>query len=112
MVLIYAFFVINNGELRIYMFIGMAIGLIIYFLFLSKFFIKINLKILTMFKFVVSQIIYIILFPIKIIKRLLFKPISFIIINLRITMRNFKIVMSKLLKKAIKLTKLKKKNSN
>lgn len=70
-ILLYTIFTFSKGEIRLYMFIGTFIGCIIYMLLLSKFIIKINVKILTA------------------IKKIFFKPIHFITINIK--KFNFKI---------------------
>ena len=51
-------FKFNNGELRFYIFIGISIGSIIYMLFISNFFIKINVYILNIIKTFIYKIIY------------------------------------------------------
>ena len=95
-------FLFNNGELRLYIFIGILVGIIIYILFISKYFIKINVAIINFIK----KIIILLTKPFKIlfkfIKRLFFKPISFIIINI-------KLLIKKILTKFKKTTKIHKK---
>ena len=81
--ILYFMFVFNNGEIRLFMFLGIAVGITLYMLIFSSFLIKINVTIITFLKKVISKIIGIILIPFKFIKRLFFKPISFIFINIR-----------------------------
>lgn len=99
-------FLFNNGELRLYLFIGMSIGVLLYMLFISKYFIKINVYIISTIQKVINKILHIILKPIKIIcsilKKIIFKPISFICIN-------FKGFILKIIKKAKKIKILNKK---
>ena len=87
LIVLFSIFLFNNGELRLYIFIGMSIGIVIYMLFISKFFIKLNVFIINSIKNIISKILHIILKPIKfiysLIKRLFLKPISFIFINFR-----------------------------
>ena len=64
-ILLFTIFTFNNGEIRIYIFAGLILGLSIYLLTLSKYFIKINVIILTFTK----KIIY---YPISIILNLLY----------------------------------------
>ena len=45
-----AIFLFNNGELRIYIFLGIAIGSILYMLFISRYFIKANVFIINLIK--------------------------------------------------------------
>lgn len=66
-------FYFNNGQIRMFMILGIGIGLIFYILTVSKFIIKINVKILGFFK----KIIY------KILRIVFMKPITFIFINIR-----------------------------
>ena len=84
--LIFVLFNINNGELRIYNFLGMGLGMLIYMLYISKFFIKFNVKILVFLKETVYKIVKFISYPIKFvffrIKKLV-APITFFVINLR-----------------------------
>lgn len=79
---LYSIFVFNNGELRLFMFLGIILGAFIYLLVLSSYVIKINVKIINT-----------ILVPFKAIYRLLrkviFKPITFLIINIRKGFINF-----------------------
>ncbi len=49
-ILLFTIFTFNNGELRIYIFIGLIFGLCLYILTLSKYFIKISVKILNFIK--------------------------------------------------------------
>ena len=62
-IIIYSIFIFNNGEIRLYLFLGILLGILSYLCTLSKLFIKFGDKILTFFK-------KILLFPIK--KALLF----------------------------------------
>lgn len=97
-------FLFNNGELRLYLFLGIAIGIIIYMLVISKYFIKFNVAVITLIKkiFILLTKPFIILF--KFIKRLFFKPISFVCINI-------KLLLIKLFKNFKKSTKIHKKLS-
>ena len=60
-ILLFTIFTFNNGEIRLYIFVSLLLGLILYILTLSKYFIKINVTIL------------------KFIKKILFVPIHLII---------------------------------
>lgn len=103
--ILYFMFVFNNGEIRLFMFLGIAVGITLYMLIFSSFLIKINVTIITFLKKVISKIIGIILIPFKFIKRLFFKPISFIFINIRKSSTN-------LCNNFIKITKKNKKIEN
>lgn len=87
LILLYSIFKFNSGEIRIYMFIGVLIGCALYMLTISKYFIKINVFILTAIINILKRIISILYIPLKylkkIFKKIFFKPISFIIINIR-----------------------------
>ena len=91
-IILYSIFKFNNGELRGFIFIGIAIGALIYMLLFSRAFININLYIIKILK---TIFYYIIIVPTKAIfnitKKVIFKPISFIILNFRKSMSNFKI---------------------
>lgn len=87
LILLYSIFTFSNGEVRFYMFLGVFLGCLLYMLIFSRIFIKVNVKIIIKIKKIVYKILIIIIFPIKVInkfvKKLLFKPISFITINIR-----------------------------
>ncbi len=100
--LIWEIFTISYGELRSYIFIGLLIGVILYLTTISKYFIKINVKILNFFKSIILKIINILKgiykFILKIINpiyNLIKKPINFIIINLSKIYKNVNTNFSK-----------------
>lgn len=69
----------NNGEIRSYVLIGLSLGILIYMFTISKYFITFTVNIINFVK-------KILLYPIKIIFNILtklFKPFSFIVINMR-----------------------------
>ena len=78
--LIYIIFTFNNGEIRSYIFIGLAIGILLYLLIFSKIFIKTNVIIIkylkTFFKKVFKIITYPFIIIFKIIDKLIFKNIK------------------------------------
>lgn len=80
-------FYFNNGEIRFYVFLGIILGAIIYILTISKYVIKVSVRIINYIKKLISTIINIILVPIKaiwkIVNRFLFKPFFFVFINIR-----------------------------
>lgn len=80
--LLYIIFKFNNGELRAYIFFGLMLGIIFYILLFSKHFIKINVVIVNFIKSIFIKIIKIIMIPTLWIKKILFKPISFVFINI------------------------------
>lgn len=84
---IYFLFVFNNGEIRFYIFIGIFLGVALYILSISKYFIKINVKLIALLKNLLEKFLCVILYPIKLIlkilKRTFLRPISFVFINLR-----------------------------
>lgn len=85
LILLYSIFNFSNGEIRFYMFLGVFLGCLIYMLIFSKYFIDFNVKIISFLKNIIGKIISIITFPIKIVikftRKILIKPINFIIIN-------------------------------
>ena len=93
----YTVFKFNNGELRSYVILGISIGLMIYILLFSKIFIKVNVTILTTLKNIISKIFKIVFYPINlichVIRRVFFRPITFIFINIKnyINLSNIKI---------------------
>ena len=79
-ILLYSIFVFNNGEIRLFMFLAVILGTIIYMLIASKYVIKINV---TIIKFVKKILLVPINFITKILRKIFFKPISFVIINIK-----------------------------
>ncbi len=106
---LYFIFKYNNGEIRLYIFFGIIFGTLIYILTLSKYIIKFSVTIINFIKSVLIKIIKIITYPIKlvinILKKLLFRPISFIFINIRTIFSKSKINLANIIKKAHKTTK-------
>lgn len=101
-ILLYSIFTFSNGEIRLFMFLGVFLGCLIYMLVFSKYFIKINVKIILVIKKIVTQIISIFIFPLKIIinfiKKVFFKPIKFITINMKKFKLNSQIKLKNVLK--------------
>ena len=82
-ILLFSICTFNNGEIRLYMFIGTFIGVFLYMISISTYVIKINMKIIDFFKLVMGKIINIIIIPIKLVKKIFLKPVTFIFINIR-----------------------------
>lgn len=86
-ILLYSIFTFNNGEIRLFMFLSVFIGVLIYMLLFSSHIIKINVKIIVFIKKIVLKLLNILGAPIKIIykfiKKVFCKPVSFITINIR-----------------------------
>lgn len=82
-ILLFAIFLVNNGELRFYLFLGIVLGIIIYILYMSKYFIKINVLIIYWVKKIIVLITKPLIILLKYVKKMFFKPISFICINLK-----------------------------
>lgn len=104
LILIYSIFIFNNGEIRLYMFIAISLGIITYILTFSRFFVIIGYK---FSNFVKKLIINILIIPFKILKKLLFRPITFISINIRNISKNFSIKFSKYITKKSKKLNIK-----
>ena len=104
-ILLLSIFLFNNGELRLYLFLGVIFGVIIYMLLISEYFIKINVTIIIFIKRIIILITKPFISLLKFIKKLFFKPISFICINLKLLFNkifnNFK-KTTKINKKTIK----------
>jgi len=86
-ILLYSIYKFNSGEIRLYIFLGITLGGVIYVLTISKFFIKISVKIIETIKILLINILKIIIFPFQItfkyIRKQFFKPISFFFINFK-----------------------------
>lgn len=104
-ILLFTIFLFNNGELRFYLFLGIFFGIMVYLLLISKYFIKINVEIIKIIKKLIILITKPFIILLKFIKRIFFKPISFICINL-------KLLLKKIFKKISKNIKIPKKDIN
>lgn len=84
---LYSIYYFNNGEIRAFMFFGIILGFLIYILSISKYIISFFVYISDFIKTIIKNIIKLILIPskliIKIMKKIFFKPINFIIINFK-----------------------------
>lgn len=106
--LLFVLFKFSNGIIRSYQVVGLFIGVIIYILSISKFFIKINVIIITFIKNIFCKILYLILYPIKFILKIfvkIFTPFTFFVINI-------KKIGTNSTKKIIKKVKFKNKTEN
>ena len=65
-ILLYSIFTFNNGEIRLFMFLAVIIGISIYMLFVSSHVIKINVAIINLLKKILSKIFNFLLIPFKI----------------------------------------------
>lgn len=108
-ILLYSIFTFNNGEIRLFMFLSIAIGVIAYILLFSSYIIKVNVTIINFLKNIIIRIFDFLSIPFRffyrIIKKIFFKPISFIIINIRKNSTN-------LIKKIIKISNNNNKTEN
>ncbi len=100
---LYFIFAFNHGEIRLYLFLGILLGIVFYILSISKYFIKVNVFIIDTIKTVLGKTIAIILYPIKqVLKLILFRPISFVFINLKkLYIQNITKIFKKTTKKQI-----------
>lgn len=97
-IVLYSIFVFNNGELRLFMFLGILLGAFAYMLTLSSYIIKINVKIMNGLKKVFGFIFLPIKAVYQLLHKLFLKPINFLIINFRKTFTNFGTKITKILK--------------
>ena len=105
--LLFVLFQISNGEIRIYHIVGILLGSIFYMLTISKYFIKINVSVITFLK---NILYHVLIYPTKLIcflLRKIGKPFTFFVINIKkITLKS-----SKKMKKKEKKYKKKQKNA-
>lgn len=106
---LYFIFYFNSGEIRLYILIGIVLGISIYILTISKYIIKFSVTVITFSKNIISKIFDIISYPVKLIlnmlRKILFRPISFIFINIRKTSTKTTINIFNFFKKTNKATK-------
>ena len=103
-IILYSIFTYNNGEIRLFMFLAIILGLLIYLTFISKIILSISLGIINVIKKILGTVFNIIKIPLhffmKMIKKLFLNPISFIIINIRNyftkSFKNFSNILKKL----------------
>lgn len=96
--MLYSIFVFNNGQLRLYMFLGIILGAFIYMLYVSSYIIKVNVKIINGIKKIFGILILPFKAIYKILHKLLLKPITFLFINIKKNITNFVTKMYKNLK--------------
>ena len=94
-ILLYSIFTFNNGEIRLFMFLGLFIGILMYMLMISSYVIKINVYIINLLKKIIGFIIHIFAIPFqyiyKLLRKTIFRPILFLFINIRkISTNSFK----------------------
>lgn len=81
-IILYSTFTFNNGEIRIFMFIAILIGVIFYMTLVSSYVIKINVTIINFIKNIIQKIFNVLITPFrwlyKFVKRILYKPLSFV----------------------------------
>ena len=99
LIVLYSVFTFNNGELRVFMFLGIILGTVIYMLSISSYIIKINIKIINIIKKIIKIILIPFSFVKSIVQRIFKKPITFLFINTRKIFTNFKIKTHNFLKK-------------
>ena len=79
-IILYSMCMFCDGELRFFMFIGIIIGIAMYMITISRYVIKVSI-------FIINWLKKILIFPIKIMykitKRIIFRPILFICVNIR-----------------------------
>lgn len=97
-VLLSSIFLFNNGELRLYLFIAICFGILIYMLLISKYFIKLNVAIINLIKKIIIITTKPFIILLKFIKRIFFKPISFVCINLKHLFKKIYIFFKKISK--------------
>ena len=88
--LIWEIITVSYGELRSYIFIGLLLGIVLYLVTISKYFIRFNVKILNFIKKIIKKIILIfsqifssILKAMKPIYKLISKPIYFLNLKMK-----------------------------
>ena len=97
-ILLYSIFKFNNGELRLYIFLGIFIGITIYMLVFSKLLISISVCLINIIKkTIIILIVKPIILTIRFIKKILYKPIILIynILKKIMSFFNLKLKMKK-----------------
>lgn len=92
-IILYSIFTFNNGEIRLYMFIAIIIGIIFYMILFSKHIIRTNVFIIICFKKFFKILFGFLKIPIgyisKLIRKIILRPFLFIFINIHKLSTNF-----------------------
>ena len=99
-VILFSIFKFNNGEIRSYIFVGIALGVLIYMLTLSKYIVRCSVIIIKFIKKIISYPVNLI---IKITNFLIIKPIKFLV-------KKISTFFKKIFKNTTKIMKKKAKN--
>lgn len=106
-IVLYSIFVFNNGEIRFFIFLGIALGVVLYMTIFSNSIIKVSVFVIQFIKNIVKKIIKIVSIPfliiLKLTKSVFHKPVSFITLNGKNFFKNFKNL--KIRPKQAKITK-------
>lgn len=86
-IVLYSIFIFNNGEIRFFMFLGIALGAFLYMTLFSSYIISVSVHIIKFFKKIFGFILKVFVIPFsfvfKILKKIFIRPISFVTINIR-----------------------------
>lgn len=86
-IILYSVFKYNDGEIRIFMFLAIIIGILLYLTLISKYLLIISTTIINLIKNILIKMFKIIKIPftilIRTIKKIFLNPISFIIIKMK-----------------------------
>lgn len=85
-IILFSIFQFNNGEIRSYVFFGLAIGIILYMLTISRFFIKYSVIVIN---FIKKTLLIPIHFFSDVINKIMIKPIHFLVINIRKNLKTY-----------------------
>ena len=96
----------SDGSIRLYMFLGLSLGFIIYMLLISNIIMKIFIPIISFFKTIVNYIIHIFVIPFNFTYKVIFKFINFLYTKIRIIMKK----QPKKIKKNLNIQGILKKN--
>ena len=95
----------NEGQLRGFLFIGTAVGVILYILLLSKLVIKISMLVINTVIKILKALWYVLTYPFKIVFIIFRIPVSFIYKNMRSSARKVRSAGKSKLKKAANAAK-------
>lgn len=113
-IILYSIFVFNNGEIRLFMFIGILLGIAFYLLLFSKYVIKVSVTMINIVKRVIMWVYNILIVPIKFTYKIIKRPIKIVVVNInkifqQIHTKNEKVTKENKSKSKIKLHKILKK---
>lgn len=95
-IMFYVMLLNNYGEIRFFLILGFSLGMVLYFLTISRLFMKVSVAIVNFLKKVFMALFRIIMLPIKLLLRILRRPAAFLLKKAQKTGKGFKKILQKI----------------